>query len=1036
MNRSFRIALFSLFCLSFCELPHLLAAADADTKEILLGDCLVIAPSGRYGRTPLHQDAMEAAIVAGRWKAPKAGEKLNTSAGARTWQAVQAKDSAIGHPALRGGYAYWKVKANAAKTMLLEASGHGMVYVNGEPRVGDSYQNGIVRLPVRLRAGENDLLFHCVRTQLRARLTTPPADTFLEMRDLTLPDYVRGENDSPLAGVIVTNTLSRPAEHLRLRATRAGAEPVITDLPAIQPYSIRKVAFRLPPTPSQPGDSVSVELGLETRIDGKSLVLDTKQIKVRLRKPEQSRKRTFRSVLDGSVQYYAVQPAKPASGDAPALVLTLHGAGVEAIGQADAYGSKPGMHIIAPTNRRPFGFDWEDWGRMDALEVLELAQKKLRTDPRRTYLSGHSMGGHGVWHVGATFPDRFAAIAPSAGWISFATYVGGRTPDKPTPMQLMLRRAAAPSETRQLVRNYAQHGVFVLHGDADDNVPVTQARAMRELLGGFHPDFVYHEQPGAGHWWGNACVDWPPLFDFLRQHTLPKAESVRQVDFITLSPGVSAWCHWAGIEAQMRDFQPSAVHLRRDLPQRRIHGTTENVARLALDLSALKPGDPLALELDGQKLESIAWPMQSRLWLQRSEGKWSVAAKPSPSLKGPHRYGSFKDAFRNHVVFVYGTHGTAAENAWAFAKARFDAETFWYRGNASVDLVADTAFNAEKERERNVILYGHAGSNAAWKMLLPDSPVQVSPGVVEVGRRRETGDNLACLFVRPRPDSDRAMVGVVSGTALPGLRLTDRLPYFISGVGYPDCLILSTDVLARGSEGALAAGFFGTDWKLESGEFVWKPRYETRANHDPDGIGKFYMDREIAMVMGHLGAEWLERPQRVREEQPMKLLEALELKAGQVVADIGAGSGYHTFRIAEKVGPKGKVFAVDIQKEMLDIIRRRMKAEKRDNIELILGTETDPKLPPGGVDLILLVDVYHEFAFPHEMTQAMVQALKPGGRLVFVEFRKEDETVPIKVVHKMTKKQVVREMEPHPLKLRRTIETLPWQHILIFEKNK
>jgi ubiquinone/menaquinone biosynthesis C-methylase UbiE len=211
-------------------------------------------------------------------------------------------------------------------------------------------------------------------------------------------------------------------------------------------------------------------------------------------------------------------------------------------------------------------------------------------------------------------------------------------------------------------------------------------------------------------------------------------------------------------------------------------------------------------------------------------------------------------------------------------------------------------------------------------------------------------------------------------------------------------------------------------------------RYEYRKEHDPDGIGKFYMGREIAEVMGHLAAEWLDRPEREQEERSSLLLEALKLQPGDVVADVGAGSGYFTFPLAEKVGPKGKVLAVDIQKEMLDLIRKRMKDRKADNVEPILGTITDPKLPENGVDLILLVDVYHEFSDPYEMTVAMVKALKPGGRMVFVEFRLEDPKVPIKLLHKMTEKQVLKEMEPHPLKHVKTVEILPWQHIIVFEK--
>jgi precorrin-6B methylase 2 len=213
-------------------------------------------------------------------------------------------------------------------------------------------------------------------------------------------------------------------------------------------------------------------------------------------------------------------------------------------------------------------------------------------------------------------------------------------------------------------------------------------------------------------------------------------------------------------------------------------------------------------------------------------------------------------------------------------------------------------------------------------------------------------------------------------------------------------------------------------------------RYEFRKDHDPDGIGKFYMGREIAEVMGHLAAGWLDRPEREKEEAPTKLMEALKIQPGDVVADIGAGSGYFTFRLSDKVGPKGKVLAVEIQQEMLDIISKRMKAKNIDNIDLVLGTESDPNLTANGVDLMLLVDVYHEFSHPYEMTEAMVKALKPGGRLVFVEYRKEDDKVPIKLVHKMFEKQVLKEMEPHPLKWVKTDEVLPWQHIIIFEKKK
>lgn len=212
-------------------------------------------------------------------------------------------------------------------------------------------------------------------------------------------------------------------------------------------------------------------------------------------------------------------------------------------------------------------------------------------------------------------------------------------------------------------------------------------------------------------------------------------------------------------------------------------------------------------------------------------------------------------------------------------------------------------------------------------------------------------------------------------------------------------------------------------------------RYETRAQHDRDGIGKFYLGREIAQVMGHQAAGWLERPTRQQEERTDLLLQALDLKPGMVVADIGAGSGYFSWRMAQKVGPTGKVYAEDIQQEMLDLLAAQMK--KHDVaaiVEPLLGTVQDPKLPPDSTDLILLVDVYHELDFPFEMTRSMIKGLKPGGQLVLVEYRGEDPAVPIKKLHKMTAAQVKKEMALHPLTFDRVIDVLPQQHILIFRK--
>ena len=194
------------------------------------------------------------------------------------------------------------------------------------------------------------------------------------------------------------------------------------------------------------------------------------------------------------------------------------------------------------------------------------------------------------------------------------------------------------------------------------------------------------------------------------------------------------------------------------------------------------------------------------------------------------------------------------------------------------------------------------------------------------------------------------------------------------------------------------------------------------------------MGREIAKVMSYHGASWLERPERGQEERPDLVLAALDLKPGMTIADIGAGSGYYSSRIAERVRPGGVVYAVDVQPEMIDILRLQMKQLQVSNVEPLLGTEVDPRLPGGALDLAIMVDVYHELEYPYEMLAATVKALKPGGRVVFVEFRGGDPKVPIKPLHTMTEAQVRREAAVHPLEWVKTVGGLPWQQVIVFRR--
>lgn len=778
----------------------LLPAQAFDFKEALHSSPQVVA-----GRQPIHIDPVERAIVMGSFEKPA------------TWNPVKAAEEGR----FRGnGYFYAEYNSPVETVMLLQVEGNSLVYVNGAIRPGDVYGYGYLRLPVAIKAGANSFLFQSARGGFKAKLLPVAKPVALDVADPTLPDFIIGDRNAVHAALVVSNAGKR-REGLTLTATVDGAIRK-TWLPAIPSMTVRKVGFQIPPPTRLDRDTVECNI----RLMSGETILDEQTASLRLRAENQTHKRTFVSGIDDSVQYYGVNPATPLpnDNDRAGIVLTLHGASVEGIGQAEAYASKSWAHIIAPTNRRPYGFDWEDWGRTDAMEVLADAQKRYRTEPARTYLTGHSMGGHGAWQVGAHFPGSFAAVAPSAGWATFWSYVGsGKKPmDDSDPLEEILSRALNPSDTIALAKNLEPLPVYILHGDADDNVPPSEARLMASELGKFHHAWTLLEKKGAGHWWddsdepGAACVDWPPIFDMFASARVSNDKSTRRVRFLTMNPENSATMRWATIIAQNKQMAPSSVDLLTDPHLRRFSGSTENVFRLALSLSHWEAGKPLSVSIDGTTISDIRWPLGDTLLLERASDVWKIVEGFPPNDKSPSRSSGFKNGLDRQMVFVYGTKGNAEENAWAFNRARFDAEAFYYRGNGSVDMMPDTAFGSTISVDRSVILFGNADTNSAWKTLLPTSPITVNRNTLKVGTSTRTGTDSAVIFTRPRPGSLVASVSAVSGTGIEGMRLTERLNYFFAGVAFPDFFVAGPEMLENGYVGVRAAGFFDTDWNLTS----------------------------------------------------------------------------------------------------------------------------------------------------------------------------------------------------------------------------
>ena len=793
-------------------------------------------------RLPDHQrramipaDPVEALVAAGKKVAPMAGDPLAPGQGDGSWKAITADSTGwFSDPALRSGWVHFRVTRLQPALFLLEGMGHNMVYVNGTPRIGNRYRAkdqfesweprfdyGLV--PIQLEAGENHLLFRCSRGRLKVVLHPLAKTALFNPLDLTLPDLRVGESLESPGGIVVLNGTNAPLTGLFIRGRGEGVEVPSTALPELLPLGLRKMIFPISAGLAGAAGEVPLTLTLLRRSAAGEEILDETVITLRRVDAGATCRITFISGIDGSVQYYAINPAAGRD-DAPrALFLSLHGANVEGANQAASYAPKSWGHIVSPTNRRPYGHNWEDWGRMDALEVLALARQRLNIDTSRIYLTGHSMGGHGTWHLGATFPDHFAAIGPSAGWISFWSYGVRDTSGTGDPAQQLLRRASTPSNTFALAGNYQQHGVYIIHGSKDDNVRVDQSHRMAERLKDFHHDWYFHEQPEAGHWWdlsdapGADCVDWMPLFDFFARHARPGAERMRMIDFSTANPGISARSGWLTVVDQETPLAVSRARIEFNPATHHFQGSTENIARLALRTPAGAHAAAYQVELDSQKVELEG---AETLWLEKRGGRWSAGPALRADEKGPHRYGPFKEAFNHRMVFVYGTRGSVTENRWALHKARFDAESFWYQGNGAVDVVADVDFDAEADRDRSVVLYGNSATNAAWKVLLAESPIQVRRSIVQIGKQLLRGDDLAALFIRPRPGSDQACVAVISGTAPGGMRLTNNLPYLYAGAAFPDFTVLNSAVLNGKDGGVVAAGFFDSRWNLEKADMI------------------------------------------------------------------------------------------------------------------------------------------------------------------------------------------------------------------------
>jgi hypothetical protein len=801
-----RICAFLAACVLIAE--SLQAALEFKGEPLAVTEFLVVPRVGRYGRIPMYVDPIQARLAEGKWKPPQINDEVTTFDGKTVkWASFKANNQGwLEGKSLRGGYAYAQIESAKRQIVLLEASGHAMVYVNGEPRAGDPYLTGRTILPILLKTGTNELLFHVADGNLRVRITESSGKAQFDARDVTLPALVRGENEPVWLGVLLVNPRDDAFVDTQVSSRVEQGDNLTAKAASVPALGVRKLA--IPVLPPKWGEvasdvkkvQVTIVLGAEEELNSLELDLDIVD-------SGELQTRTFRSDIDESVQEYCLLPAKaPAAEAEHGLLVTLHDAGETATSHLATFAAQEGIHLLAPSGRRAEGCDWEDWSARNVLESLDDAARHIKFDTKRVWLRGTGAGGHGVLRLGGIAADRWAALVPRDPWLEYP--IDFET-EAQTPLEEMLQRVALSNRLTPLLRNTTVCGMLL---EQSKGSPSRQE--LGELLKAFHPKFEMTEVSDDA---GSLDL----ALDFCRKHTAPDPTSITEVDCVTFNPGVNSTIHWLTILSQQEGASLSRAAVRLDPKRQLFEGITINVAALALDVSHLKPEASVEVILDGEPVGEFAVEDKLLTFLRNEEGWQSVPSLP-PSFKQPQRYGGMRSVFGNNPILVYGTRGTLEERSWALAKARYDAETILVRHNGSVEVLADTAFKPNIDRDRNIVLYGNASTNSAWPQLMSMSSVQLRDDGMWIERRPEQGQGLACGFLRPRQGSDKAVVGVVGGNDIAGMRTTDRLPYFVNGAIFPDLLLFSSKSLLEGNADVRAAGFFGRVWTVDPGEIAWR----------------------------------------------------------------------------------------------------------------------------------------------------------------------------------------------------------------------
>ena len=703
---------------------------------------------------------------------------------------------------LNTGYAYTEIKADSDQVALVRSQQVGGFYVNGRRYQGEPYYANFQRTAIPLQKGTNKILVKFAgkhNRSFRFQIESNEQRALL-LEDVTQPDLLDSEEKQVLIAVPVLNTSKSWMRDLTIElAPNPILKEKVHQIPPIPPLGI--VKFPLKFELSRFSKSfATVDLILK---DGAQEELSRIPIKLNKKSHTEPLKRTFISGVDGSVQYYGIRFPEPYDPKQQyGVIFSLHGAGVEAINLAGHYSSKDWTFVITPTNRRPYGFDWQDWGRRDFEEVFEKVMKEYPIDPDRVYLAGSSMGGQGVWHIGLHDPSRFAALAPHAGWTGFQHYspfTMQKSQMFTAPDLLNIRnRVMQDSNNLYFLENLQHLPVVITHGAQDRTVPPLHPRMFQKFLKERNFMVNYRELPEQGHWWndprsyggGSDAVDNDEVLDFLRlqvRNQYPQKFNIRLFDL-----SINDTFYWIRVLSQQEALQQTSISA--EVIGEKVLLNTENKLAMEVDWGALN-----------LPIERIIWNQQQ--YSISDDSPMLLGPEPDAAVQLVTEYPALKSVFFHPFVLVYGTQGETHQQEMLLHRANQIAIRFWRRANGYVRVMADTEVTNSIESDFNLVMLGNLESNLMIKKLLPHTPLKFIENGLRLEGKEYVGE-LAASIMYPHPQFPKRMMAFFSGTTAEAEKWSLHFLPIYSGSGTPHYVIFDKTVRQYGWGGVRSAGFF------------------------------------------------------------------------------------------------------------------------------------------------------------------------------------------------------------------------------------